>query len=114
MKYQSKARLICLKALFPNHLHQTDIGKLLGVVLLPSGWDGDIRVSNRGWHVLITSLTPKVMLDANILISRQTVDKQHVFLEYLQVSMDNKKKQDKKERHLDEFENEIVLWDLPF
>jgi hypothetical protein len=98
MKYESKARSTWLKALLPNHPTQTTSGKLLGVVLLPIGWGGDIRVSDDGLHVLITSITPKVMLDAKMLLSRQNVDKQNVFVDYLQGAMDKKKKQDHKQK----------------
>jgi hypothetical protein len=98
MKYQSKARSTWLKALLPNYLTQTASGKLLGVVLLPSGWGGDIRVSDDGLHVLITSINPKVMLDAKMLLSRQNDDKQNMFVDYLQGAMDKKKKQDHKQK----------------
>jgi hypothetical protein len=84
MKYQSKARSTWLKALLPNHLTQTSSGKLLGGVLLPSVWDGDIRVSDDGLHVFITSITPKVMLNVKMLLSRQNVVTQNVFVYYLQ------------------------------
>jgi hypothetical protein len=98
MKYQSKARSTWLKALLPNQLTQTASGKLLGVVLIPSGWDGDIRVSDDKLHVLITIITPKVMLDAKMLLSRQNADTQNVFVDYLQGEMDKKKKQDHKQK----------------
>jgi hypothetical protein len=100
MKYQSNARSTWLQALLPNHLTQTASGKLLDVVLIPSGWDGDIQVSDDGRHVLITSITPNVMLDAKMFLSRQDDDKQNVFVEYLQGAMYKKKKQDQnKKRH---------------
>jgi hypothetical protein len=63
-----------LKALLPNHLAQTASGKFLDVALLPSGWDRDIQVRDDGWHVLITSITPKVMLDVKILLAQQGVN----------------------------------------
>jgi hypothetical protein len=91
MKYASKARSTWLNALMPNHLTQTASGKLLGVVLLPSGWDGDIRVSDDGLQVIISSVTPKVMRNARMLLSRQCVDQQNVFVDYLQGEMDKKK-----------------------
>jgi hypothetical protein len=97
MKYHSKACSTWLKALLPNHLTQTASGKLLGVVFLPSGWDGEIRVSDDGLHVLITSITPKVIINAKMLLSRQNVDKQNVFVDYLQGAMDKKKQQDHKQ-----------------
>jgi hypothetical protein len=69
MKYLSKACSTWLHTLLPNHLTQTDIGKLLGVVLLSIGWVRDVRVSDDGWYVLITSFTPKVMRNAKMLLA---------------------------------------------
>ena len=68
----------------PNHLTQTASGKLLGVVLLPSGWDGDIRVSDEGLQVLIMSVTPNLMRNAEMLLAQQRVDGQTQIQQYTQ------------------------------
>jgi hypothetical protein len=65
--------------------------------LLPSGWDRDIGVSDDGWHVLITSITPELMLDAKMPLYQQNVDKQNVFVDYLQGAMDKKRNQEKRQ-----------------
>jgi hypothetical protein len=53
-----------VNALFPNYLVVTPSGKVIGTILLPSGWDGDFQVGQDLQSIVMLNKVPEVMHDA--------------------------------------------------